>query len=183
MLPAPARRAKGAHGLPAATFASTARRGAPPTSRSRSRCMSSMPSCTSPRERAFTGSWMRMTTGVPATRSDAAGNRSWSHRYAPAATSKTTSPIAARRRKARLIATRGSAARRARGGGRRRWRGAQLAEDAAHVLLDGVLGDEQSLADRAVGAALGHQPEHVELALGQLVERVGALAGARRRAG
>ena len=53
----------------------------------------------------------------------------------------------------------------------------ELREDARDVLLDGAERDEQALRDRLVGAALGHQPEHLALAGGQLVERVvGALA-------
>ena len=36
----------------------------------------------------------------------------------------------------------------------------ELVEDGAHVLLHGGLGDGQLLADRLVGASLGHQLEH-----------------------
>src|SRR3954452_7605427 len=38
-------------------------------------------------------------------------------------------------------------------------REAQLSEDRAHVLLHGALCDDQALADRLVGAALGDQLE------------------------
>jgi hypothetical protein len=39
----------------------------------------------------------------------------------------------------------------------------QLAEDAAHVGLDGGLGGVQLRADLAVGHASGHQAQHVDL--------------------
>ena len=40
------------------------------------------------------------------------------------------------------------------------------------VRLDRLLGQPQPLGDARVGAALGHQPEHLPLARGELVERV-----------
>ena len=51
-------------------------------------------------------------------------------------------------------------------------RQAELEEDVRHVLLDGALGDDERLGDQAVGAALGHQPEHLALARGERFERV-----------
>jgi hypothetical protein len=48
----------------------------------------------------------------------------------------------------------------------------ELREDPGHVLLDGAFGDHQLLGDRRVGAALGHQPEHLALARRQLLQRV-----------
>src|SRR4051794_34726048 len=48
----------------------------------------------------------------------------------------------------------------------------ELAEDARHVLLDGALGHDHLGGDRVVGAALGHQAEHLALARGELLERV-----------
>jgi hypothetical protein len=53
----------------------------------------------------------------------------------------------------------------------------QLGEDAVDVLLDGALGDHQPLGDRLVGAALGHQREHLTLVLAQVLDRVVALPG------
>src|SRR5690348_11251287 len=53
-----------------------------------------------------------------------------------------------------------------------RGRQLQLPEDARHVLLHGALGDHHLLGDRVVGAALGHQLEHLALARAELVERV-----------
>ena len=50
-------------------------------------------------------------------------------------------------------------------------RQAELHEDVRDVLLDRALGDHQLLGDGRVRAALGHQPEHVALARGELVER------------
>ena len=47
----------------------------------------------------------------------------------------------------------------------------ELDEDVRDVLLDRALGDDQRLGDRGVRAALGHQPEHLALARGELVER------------
>ena len=46
------------------------------------------------------------------------------------------------------------------------------------VLLDGVRGDDEHLGDALVGAALGHQLEHLALARGEAVERVVAAAPA-----
>jgi len=40
----------------------------------------------------------------------------------------------------------------------------ELGQDAAHVLLDGALGDPQSAGDARIGAALCHQCQHLELA-------------------
>src|SRR5918993_3651107 len=47
----------------------------------------------------------------------------------------------------------------------------QLLQDVADVVLDGVLGDEELLGDLTVVEALGHQPEHLELALGEAQRR------------
>jgi hypothetical protein len=57
----------------------------------------------------------------------------------------------------------------------------ELAQDAAHVRLDGRLGDDQPLGDGRVARALGHQPDDLVLARGQRGgrRRVGAI---RRRA-
>src|SRR3954470_6211699 len=49
----------------------------------------------------------------------------------------------------------------------------QLEEDAAHVALDRLRAEEAQLADAPVGVALGHQPEDLALARGELVERPG----------
>jgi hypothetical protein len=57
----------------------------------------------------------------------------------------------------------------------------ELLEDLRNVRLDGFGGQEQRLADRAVGVALGDQLEYVALAVGQLVERT-ALALASNQA-
>jgi hypothetical protein len=51
-------------------------------------------------------------------------------------------------------------------------RQSELGEDAAHVFLDGALGDEEATRDAAVRAALGHQLQHLLLPCGQLGERV-----------
>lgn len=54
---------------------------------------------------------------------------------------------------------------------------AELLEDVADVLLDGVLGDHEACGDALVGAAFGHQLEDFSLAGGEFVERViGAVA-------
>jgi hypothetical protein len=47
----------------------------------------------------------------------------------------------------------------------------ELLEDRGHVALDGPLGHDHALGDRAVGVALGHQREDLTLARGQRVER------------
>ena len=49
------------------------------------------------------------------------------------------------------------------------------------MLLDGALGDDERLGDRVVGAALGHQPEHLALARGQRLQRVLAAAAAEQQ--
>src|SRR3954452_10234774 len=46
----------------------------------------------------------------------------------------------------------------------------ELHEDVFHVGLDRLRAQEEALADALVGTALGHQREHLALALGQLVE-------------
>jgi signal transduction histidine kinase len=53
----------------------------------------------------------------------------------------------------------------------------ELHEDAADVLLDRALGDEDPVRDPRVGRALGHQGQHLALARRQDVERVVAAAG------
>src|SRR6187455_670776 len=53
----------------------------------------------------------------------------------------------------------------------------ELAEDRAHVRLDGSLRQPELLRDPRVRAALRHQPEHLALARRQLVERVVAGLG------
>src|SRR5213076_1352122 len=55
-----------------------------------------------------------------------------------------------------------------------RLRQSQLPEDAADVLLDRAAADEERRADGRIRAPLGHQREHVALALGQLLERAAA---------
>ena len=55
---------------------------------------------------------------------------------------------------------------------------AELGEDARHVLLDRVRGDDQRLGDALVRAPLGHQFEHLALARGERLERVVAAAPA-----
>ena len=57
----------------------------------------------------------------------------------------------------------------------------ELGEDRGDVLLDRALGDHERRGDRGVGAALGHQPEHLALARGQRLERVLAAAAAEQQ--
>jgi hypothetical protein len=52
----------------------------------------------------------------------------------------------------------------------------ELGEDRVDVLGDGAVGDHQDGGDLGVGASLGHQREHVALALRQRRQRVGATA-------
>ncbi len=59
-----------------------------------------------------------------------------------------------------------------------RGRQAELAEDVPDVLLHGPLRDHQNPGDRAVGAALGHQGQHIALPGREGAEPVGAAAGA-----
>ena len=54
----------------------------------------------------------------------------------------------------------------------------QLREDARYVLFDGALGDHELFRDARVGAALGHEPEHLALARGELVDGIVAPASA-----
>ena len=61
-----------------------------------------------------------------------------------------------------------------RGGARRH---AQLVEDIGEMAVDGVIADEQALADRLVAEAVGDQPQHLDLAPRQ------ARPGGRRRKG
>ncbi len=49
----------------------------------------------------------------------------------------------------------------------------ELGEDARDVPLDGLGGEEQPLADRLIGSALGHQLEHLSLPFGELVDPAG----------
>ena len=63
--------------------------------------------------------------------------------------------------------------------GRRRQ--VELGEDRGDVLLDRPLGDDQLRGDGGVGAALGHQPQHLALARGQRLQRVGAAAAAEQQ--
>src|SRR4051794_40246760 len=66
----------------------------------------------------------------------------------------------------------------------------ELLEDAAHVLFDGVLGDDELFGDALVRASLGHQREHLALTRRELVEWSGSAAtdesgddlGVKRRA-
>jgi hypothetical protein len=57
-----------------------------------------------------------------------------------------------------------------------RWRQAQLAEDVADMLLYRAVGDAEDPGDRAVGAALCHQREHLALPAGEGGEAVGVPA-------
>jgi hypothetical protein len=50
----------------------------------------------------------------------------------------------------------------------------ELLEDVRDVLLDRARGDDERVGDRLVGAALGHQPEHLLLARAQHLERARA---------
>ena len=104
------------------------------------------------------------------------------HARHPSSTAATRS--APLRHPVRPVTRVSRAARRAppaRGGGRPSdGRQPELAEDVRDVLLDRALGDHQALGDRRVRAALGHQPEHVALARGQLVERAVVPAAAER---
>src|SRR5207237_9521029 len=52
----------------------------------------------------------------------------------------------------------------------------ELAEDAGDVLLDCALGHDHALGDRLVGAALGHQLEHLLLPRREARERILAAA-------
>ena len=71
---------------------------------------------------------------------------------------------------------------RAPAGGRYRTAAAGACEDVRDVLLDGADGQRERLGDARVGAALGHQPEHLELARCQALERaVRAAAGEELR--
>ena len=63
------------------------------------------------------------------------------------------------------------------GGGRE----VELGEDRRDVLLDRALGDDELAGDRGVGAALGHQPQHLALARGQRLQRVLAAAAAEQQ--
>src|SRR5690606_19321079 len=60
-----------------------------------------------------------------------------------------------------------------------------LGEHVAHVGLDGLLGEEESLGDLLVGQALGDQHEHLFLARGELLDRrrLGAGFGAHLEVG
>ncbi|KOV66970.1 hypothetical protein ADK64_11055 [Streptomyces sp. MMG1121] len=49
---------------------------------------------------------------------------------------------------------------------------AQFAEDAAHVLLDGALGDPETACDTDVGPTLRQQGQYLALACAQRVERI-----------
>ena len=76
-----------------------------------------------------------------------------------------------------LLSRPASAARPAPGGGRcSAGRQAELGEDAADVLLDRALADDQLGGDAGVGPALGHQPQHLRA-------RAGSARPAGRRAG
>ena len=48
----------------------------------------------------------------------------------------------------------------------------QLAQDAAHMLLNGALGDPQLAGDTRVGPALGHQLEDLALARCEIGEGI-----------
>src|SRR4051794_36865383 len=52
-------------------------------------------------------------------------------------------------------------------------REAELVEDVRDVLLHAAIRDLQPLGDALVGAALGHQLEHLTLTGGDLVQRAG----------
>ena len=52
----------------------------------------------------------------------------------------------------------------------------ELGEDVGDVLLDGAVADDQRGGDGGVGAALGHEPQHLALAGRQPAERVAAAA-------
>ena len=46
----------------------------------------------------------------------------------------------------------------------------ELGEDPCDVCLDRGLGEEELVGDLRVGQSLGHRPEHVELAVGELID-------------
>ena len=48
----------------------------------------------------------------------------------------------------------------------------QLGEDACDVLLHRPLGDHKPCCDRVIRAPLGHQLEHLSLALGEFLQRI-----------
>src|SRR5258708_32924029 len=56
-------------------------------------------------------------------------------------------------------------------------RHSQLHQDAAHVLLDRSFGYPELAADAGIGAAFGHEGEHLTLARGEDVQRIVAAAG------
>jgi hypothetical protein len=53
----------------------------------------------------------------------------------------------------------------------------ELGQDRGDPVPDGLLGQEQPSGDRRVVGALGDEPEYVVLALAELREGLGALAG------
>ena len=57
---------------------------------------------------------------------------------------------------------------------------AEFAEDVPDAFFDGLLGNHQEPGDRGVGAALGHQREHITFPSGERAEPVGAAAGAQK---
>ena len=52
----------------------------------------------------------------------------------------------------------------------------QLREDAADMFLDSPLGDPQLPSDAGIGAALGHQLQHLPLSWAERVQRVISVA-------
>src|ERR1700677_2234892 len=57
----------------------------------------------------------------------------------------------------------------------------ELGENRIDVLADRAIGDHQGRADLRVGAALGHQRQHVPFPLAQVLERVPAAADQQLR--
>ena len=53
----------------------------------------------------------------------------------------------------------------------------QLGKNAAHMLLDGPLGDPQLPSYAGIGAALGHEREHLSLTRAEHRQRVVTVAG------
>jgi hypothetical protein len=58
----------------------------------------------------------------------------------------------------------------------------QLAEDVADVLLDGAIGNHEPVGDGAIGAAFGHEGEHIAFSLGQCGQGTGVASGVQHPA-
>lgn len=63
------------------------------------------------------------------------------------------------------------------GDGLRAARGVQLVEDGVHVALDRAGGDAQAVGDLAIGAAVGHEAQHLHLAVAERLHDQPILGG------